>query len=479
MQKDADFESIAEQIPNVAREADSAGILALVELVAAAAVTCEDKEVFLTKIMDLEEESRGELQGILEDVLGRLTGFDDEGEEEDDDDSVEFEGENGESMTSPQNLFASHDDGELAKERDELRTALNDCRRQLAAAHTEAKLRDEDNESEQKKLRGMVDDLRSRLTKAEEDLTNEEQGAMKINRELKECMTKNRDLEEKNASLADELDVEKSKASKLPKLEASLAAYRKKLEGMGAMDQDVTSLQVQTEGYLQKIIALENENKKLPALQKSLEEAQNQAKKLEARYNEVDESLKAKDAELAAAKSASAAAENAKKLYQEELSELRAQQESATEIGSPMAALSLGNDGLSEARENAMRLEIENSSLKTKIEQLEAAASAAATEGPGDAAALEAKDAEIAKLQQEKEKLELYTKKTLQKFQEKYLVALHDCKSKLKEKHDKIEALEMRSANEKVAQKREEKLISSAIFELGLGMMQQQLGVRR
>jgi protein HOOK3 len=312
LQKDADFESIAEQIPNVAREADSAGILALVELVAAAAVTCEDKEVFLTKIMDLEEESRGELQGILEDVLGRLTGFDDEGEEEDDDDSVEFEGENGESMTSPRNLFASHDDGELAKERDELRTALNDCRRQLAAAHTEAKLRDEDNESEQKKLRGMVDDLRSRLTKAEEDLTNEEQGAMKINRELKECMTKNRDLEEKNASLADELDVEKSKASKLPKLEASLAAYRKKLEGMGAMDQDVTSLQVQTEGYLQKIIALENENKKLPALQKSLEEAQNQAKKLEARYNEVDESLKAKDAELAAAKSASAAAENRK-----------------------------------------------------------------------------------------------------------------------------------------------------------------------
>ena len=53
------------------------------------------------------------------------------------------------------------------------------------------------------------------------------------------------------------------------------------------------------------------------------------------------------------------------------------------------------------------------------------------------------KNAEVVKLQTDKEKLEAYTRKTLQKFQEK-----------LKEKHDKIKALEMRSANEKVAQKR-------------------------
>ena len=84
----------------------------------------------------------------------------------------------------------------------------------------------------------------------------------------------------------------------------------------------------------------------------------------------------------------------------------------------------------------------------------------------------------MTKLNTDKEKLEAYTKKTLQKFQEKYLVALQDCKAKLKEKHDKIEALEMRNANEKVAQKREEKLISSAMFELGVGIMQTQMGRR-
>ena len=465
----------------MAKDSDPNGILALVELVAAAAVTCEDKEIFLTRIMDMEEESARELQGILEDVLGRLTGFDEEGDEEDDDDSLEFEGEEGDNTATSQKLFASHDgdDSEVVKERDELRTALQDARRELASLKSQAALRDEDNEDEKKKLRGMVDDLRSRLTKVQEDLTNEEQGAMKVNRELKECQTKIHDLEDQNASLADELDVAKSKASQIPKLEASLTAYRKKLENMGAMDQDVTSLQVQTEGYLRKIMELENETKKLPTLQKNLEEAQNQAKKLETRYNEADELLKAKEAELTTARNATTAAENAKKMYQEELSELRAQHESAAEIGSPMAALSLNNSGITEAKEKAMRLEIENSNLKTQIEQLQAGGSANATPASSDTAALADKDAEIQKLQQEKEKLELYTKKTLQKFQEKYLVALHDCKSKLKEKHDKIEALEMRSANEKVAQKREERLISSAIFELGLGMMQQKLGSRR
>jgi DNA repair exonuclease SbcCD ATPase subunit len=468
----------------VAKEGDAEGILALVELIAAAAVKCEDKSIFLGRIMDLEEESARELQGILEDVLGRLSSFDEGEEDQDnDDDSLEFEGEGGndDSMASPQKLFASHggDDSEVVKERDELRHALQDARRELASIKAEAALRDEDNEDEKKKLRGIVDDLRSRLTKVQEDLTNEEQGAMKVNRELKECMTKIHDLEDQKASLADELDVAKSKAMQLPKLEASLAAYRKKLESMGAMDQDVTSLQVQTEGYLRKIMELENENKKLPALQKSLEEAQNQAKKLEARYNEVDESLKAKDAELITVRTAATTAENAKKMYQEELNELRAQHESAAEIGSPMAALSLNNSGLSEARENAMRLEIENSNLKAQIEQFRAGESANITPEPADASAITAKDAEIKKLEGEKERLEHYTKKTLQKFQEKYLVALQDCKNKLKEKADRIEMLEMKAANEKVAQKREEKLISSAIYELGLGMMQQKLGSKR
>jgi hypothetical protein len=44
-----------------------------------------------------------------------------------------------------------------------------------------------------------------------------------------------------------------------------------------------------------------------------------------------------------------------------------------------------------------------------------------------------------------------------------YLVALQECNAKLKEKHDKIEALEMRSASEISNQKKEERILSTTI----------------
>ena len=86
-----------------------------------------------------------------------------------------------------------------------------------------------------------------------------------------------------------------------------------------------------------------------------------------------------------------------------------------------------------------------------------------------------AKEQETAKIASDKDKLEAYTKRTLAKFQDKYLVALQECKAKLKEKQDKIEILEKRSQNERQSQKREERLLSSSIYELGLGIMQSKL----
>jgi protein HOOK3 len=56
-----------------------------------------------------------------------------------------------------------------------------------------------------------------------------------------------------------------------------------------------------------------------------------------------------------------------------------------------------------------------------------------------------------------------------------YLVALQECKAKLKEKHDKTEALEMRSASKISNQKKEERLFSTTIYEPGLTLMRQKL----
>lgn len=140
-------------------------------------------------------------------------------------------------------------------------------------------------------------------------------------------------------------------------------------------------------------------------------------------------------------------------------------------------------------REKTMRLEIENTRLKSELEKLQkgeptSEGAAAVNQEMIDAsqakinamkAQLEKKIAENKKIVSDKDKLEAYTKRTLAKFQDKYLVALQECKAKLKEKQDKIELLESRSATEKTAQKREERLLSSTIFELGLSIMQNRL----
>jgi protein HOOK3 len=150
-----------------------------------------------------------------------------------------------------------------------------------------------------------------------------------------------------------------------------------------------------------------------------------------------------------------------------------------------------------EEKEKYMRLEIDNKQLQEEVAQLTAAAEAAAAASALAAVSLnetnesaiesmkeeiealktqlEQKEKENEKIVSDKERLEAYTKKTLSKFQDKYLVALQDCKTKLKEKQDKIESLEQRSVSERAAQKREERLLSSTIYELGLAIMQNKL----
>jgi len=478
LNKDADFESILSNINDTAKDSDPEGLLAIVELVAVAAISCEDREVFVNRMREISEENLGEFQMFLKGGMEAISSFDDDGnagEEGDDDDddanSVVFDGdENHIGPSSPGGaLFPSHGDrsadgnSELLREREELRKELSDARRELAQIKSQVKINEEDNKKEKDKLRALNEDIQERLTKREEELHAVEQDLSKQKRSLEEVHNEVNDLKEKSASLADELDVEKGKVLQLRKTEAMVEAYRKKVEILESANQQMGGLENQTQNYADQIMKLERENASIPALEKTLEESQTLTKKLEARNNETEDALRAKNAEISKLKNDLATSDKSKKMYEDELNELRAKQE-----GAEAAALALSPQA---DNDKMKRLEFENSSLKAKVEKLESGSS----EG-GRVAELEKElasmNAEVSKLQNDKEKLEAYTKKTLQKFQEKYLVALQDCKAKLKEKHDKIEALEMRSANEKMAQKREERLLSSAIFELGLGVMQ-------
>ena len=515
-----------------------------------------------------------EMKGVIEDSMGQLQDRDDGDEDdeidgvdgEDDDDGNDDEGiggesggaeiefdsddydsdDNGDPSNSMSAMFsaAEHDidaamadlDGEAAaisgsprgsgsaaliKERDELKSSLEQAQRELASHKSQATILAEEHESAERKLRALAEDLQERLGRRQEELSAAEEELAKTKRARDDAESKVTDLTEKCATLADELDVASAKAAQLAKAEATVVAYRKRLEAAGSMTQQMTEMENQAEGYLRQIMELETDVKRLPGLQNTVDELQTKVGKLEKERVTAEDDLRAKAAEVTKLKGELSSAESARKMFEEELTTLKAQQESAADTSmddlakdvSGMSMSGANAKSMAEAKEKAIRMEVENQKLQEEMKrrheaELEqaAAAAAAAAAATSEAAAvakeqaqpavsslelaklkghiaqlekdLKQKEAEKAKLGSDKEKLEAYTKKTLSKFQEKYLVALQECKAKLKEKHDKIEALEMRSASEKTAQKREERLLSSTIYELGLAIMQQRLKER-
>ena len=493
--KDADFESIP--LTAIAKENDSDGVASLVELVAAASVTCADKGTFVQRILGMSPDNQVEMKNILEQSLAKLTEYtddDDEGDEnelvfDDDDDEEEKAGDGTEEGRGIMFGGAHVNDG--------MEEELAETRRELSQLKSQTTISNQDNERAQAKLRAVVEDLQDRLVKRQDDMIQLEEDLRNTTSELEDVKAKLTDKETENSQLADDLDVANAKAQQLHKAEATVMAYKKRLEGMGAMNQQMTDLEDQAANYLRQIMELETQVKKSTALQKQVLELEEKIKIMEKERETNASSNQNATAEITELKSSLLAASRAKKQYEEELAELRAKAELVdTSPETPVASLAASQTA--QDREKLTRLKIENEDLQKQVEELKAqqkAASAATAVAATTVAAtasnasdseevsklkaeLEARNKEISKISSDKDKLETYTKRTLAKFQEKYLVALQECKAKLKEKQDKIESLESRSASERTAQKREERLLSSTIYELGLAIMQNRLKER-
>jgi myosin heavy subunit len=536
--KDADFRAV--DLSKISRTADEAALTDLVFLVAAAAVTCPQKSAYVSRILAMSADAQVEMKAVLQSAMARLTDYqpvddgsvdenemvfdDDDDEDHDHEDSERGDQDN--SASGPKNLFGANHH-ELKEASEDLERELAEAKRELAGFRSQAGIQQEDNEKAQDKLRAVVEDLQDRLVKRQDELIQVEEDLQGTTSELEETKSKLSEIEEQKSQLADDLDVANAKAQQLYKAEATVVAYKKKLESVGMMNQQMADLEDQSANYLRQIMDLESEVKKSNALQKTVTQLQEQIAKLEKEKENTVSSSQSSATEIGGLKTRLTAAESAKKMYEEELSELRAQQEHAgVDVTSPSGqeSLSMQNTASTqvpaETREKMMRLEIENKNLVEEMDALKISSAEAATAATAATVAaaetaksvasaesapplavavaanessdtanlkteldrikeeLAAKEKENTKISSDKDKLEAYTKRTLAKFQDKYLVALQECKAKLKEKQDKIEVLETRSASERSSQKREERLLSSTIYELGLAIMQNRLKER-
>ena len=523
--KSSSFDTISADISSIARESDNEGIATFVELIIAAAVTCENKSIYVGWIMNMAEENQLVMREIIQESMQMLEDLDDD-DDPDDDGSEEMSGQQHSSGHGFDDSSLSDDDDggdkfitkdmqnlknyadqllddmddldeyeprDIIKERNVLRKDLEEAKKELQKYQTKYKEMEENTESSQKKLRALTEDLQERLETRETELMDAEDKLLKKTRMLEDSEAKVGDLAEKNATIADELDIANAKAAQLRKAENTIEAYRKKLAEFGVINQQMSDQEYQSQRYLEQIMELEAETKKIPQLERDLEKAKRNLMKVQKEKDEATEYVTTKNTELSNLKSDLRASLTSKKMIEEELSDLRyREQQSSTDIPSVnIPDVPLKN--IVELEEKSMRLEIENKKLKEQlgidIGNTEILSSGSRKFDSATKATLESKiqelqstvkkkEANIKKLATDKDRLESYTKKTLAKFQEKYLVALQECKAKLKEKHDKIEELERIIVSEKSNHKREEKLLSSAMYELGLSIMQQKLKER-
>ena len=468
----------------IAKAADPAELTTLVEMVAAAAVTCPDKGTYVQRIMSMTPDAQMAMKQVIEESMGKMSEYRQDGQEDDDDDMDEDGSEN-------ELVFGEETAKETASELEE---QLDAVRKELARQKMLAQEAGEESSRNETKLQSLVEDLQDRLMKRQDELIDVEEELQKATSSLEETQSQLSELQEEKAALADDLDVAQAKAQQLYKAEATVVAYKKRLDAVGSMNQQNQDLEDQAEKYLQQIMELEAEVKKSNALQRTVTSQEGKIAKLEKELAAAGKSTDSDKDVISDLKSRCQAAENAKKMFEDELSELRAR----ADVSSSVDVSTMSSDRLVEENKK-LRKQVENLSMAAakpiaamavSADGKEPAAPIAiavpAVDDTPEVAALKgeiqrlcasfnAKQAEMKKITSEKEKLEAYTKRTLSKFQDKYLVALQECKSKLKEKQDKIEQLEKRSQSERQAQKREERLLSSTIYELGLAIMQSKL----
>lgn len=484
--KTADFSVI--NVSEITRNADSDAIISLFELIAAAAVLCEHRVEIVGRIMEMPNESQLEMKRVIEAGMGRLLDLPVDADGEHPNEFGESELVFDHNAEDEAELFFGHrtskidasTDDELmlatVRERDELRKALEEALRELNSKRNENNFGTLEIELDNKRLRDLTADLQERLDIYQKSLHDAELDAAQGKRLLDEVKSEVHALRERIAQLEDELDLAKAKALQLHKAEATAFAYKKKLDSLGIISQQIQEMEDQSTGYLRQIVDLENDNKQIPGLQRKIENMQEQMRKLEMQVSESSKQLNEKNNVLLQLRTDLVAAENAKKLFEDEISALRSQNSHSLIEDYDTATLTLLASSTSTAnlRERIFRVERENESLKKQLFLFQAGNGVSA-DGvvPLDVKReIEQRDAKISQLSQDKAKLEAYSKMTLAKFQEKYMVALQECKRQLKEKTEKIEQLEMRAAVEKAGHKREEQLLSSSIYELGLSIMQ-------
>ncbi|GMI47598.1 hypothetical protein TrCOL_g4657 [Triparma columacea] len=561
------------QLDLIAKSDDSKQLCDLLSVIVLALISCPSKADYIQPIMQLSPDDQGALKSVIETTMSTVTklelqrreSLESEGEEVD----FDSHGLTSDEVTALQDTVTSLT-AELAKTKTDLAAAelaKDDGRAEEAERHNE-------------KLRTLVEDLQSRLEAKEKESSSTAEELRSLKSAHDDLLDKHGTLQASQKGHLDELEILRSKSLQLTKAEAQLAKAKSKIEEMEPTLVRVAELERKGGEYLDKILKLEEETKQVPVLQKKSDASKASQIAAEKAAHDFETKLKAKAAQVDQLKSQLQTASTTSKMFETELSNLKATRSES--VDSPPPAGVLPPPPSAEVTEKLARLEFENTTLKKELashasasgggpsqEDLEAAvrkqglATADAEKAQAEVASLRAelkevqamgegrqKDLEatratlrdakkaleeskakeeqikkergegeesnkrreeeveqlrkreekqkgeidsfkeavakltaslktssstISKLKSDRLNIEAYTKQTITRFQDKYLVALQGCRQKVKDERARAEGLEERMERDKASQKREERLLSATIYELGLRIMSERM----
>lgn len=499
-------------------EMDLEGCAATVKLLLCGAVQCRDKARYIGSIMsELREEEQATLMVIVEGSL-----------------SSSSQSPAGAPYSRPHAAMSEDYEDELEALRDEcerlrdetarLRDELESHRLQAeSAAAVLSRARDEQGgemalaASREAESARLLEAARASLRACEietEKLRREEQSTHDKLEVASEQLKRSEDI---RARLEDEVDVLRAQDEELERVRAHVEKLKLKVDETNELRRELRELDAQNARHLEEIVRLEAEKKQAESRAADVTALKSELKAKSQACFELRSNLELCRTDLDRCREELEEAREARRFFEDEAAARRGSLETSNQDPS---FPSLFDESAAQLREKVARLEREKAQLvatKTAPEAtdalrgqladrerdaLEARKACAIAEAEctrlraaaklrsddnavkktvtspemvsdGLVAQLGKRDAKIQKLEAERPKLEAHMRRTLQNIQDKYKVLIQTYKNQLREKQDKIEALESRLRNDRAAHKREEQLLMYTIYDVGQRIIDQ------
>ena len=453
---------------NIAR-GNEASILKWVQLLVGAVVMCEKKELFIKRIFNLPRSAQNVLKTLVENFMHSLKDY--------------LPGNS--PRGSSEALMIKH----MRNERDQLIKEVNELKHRNLELHTKIEMASgtiKDGSAQQVNVHGEGDEGSAKLgfeggqgdtnvttalkLKVEElERAVDEKGiehnilteemSTKI-AELARCQQEKEQLVRQGEAMSEEIDASKETALKLAKAESTVLKYQQKLDGFVALKREHKGQQEQLEMYQEMEGHLESAQEQMQVLKEELGAAKKESKALQGeksafasllmdKQNELDEMqerCERLEEEVKALKASSPA--SAKEASPASLEEEKAEEEDDeiedVEIEPPPRHLTHAD-------------EAELAALRSKLAQTEAE--------------LLDSHASNDRLRTEKERLETYSRESIQAFQRKFTATLQTVQEEKEMLEGALERLADRCEFDRETFRKEERLLLSALHSLGVEMM--------